>query len=92
MGQEHEQNLASLQIKSILRNRKSMVDLDKSTSRYSLVLIIFAMIQIVIALSQFMFDATTSTHKWIALGIACFIAFSIWFIFKEFDLDKILKK
>ena len=89
---QQQMKVDAIQIKATLRNRKSMSDMNKSTSRYSLILVIFAMVQIVIALSQFIFDAVTSEHKWTALSLAGFMAFSIWFIFKEFDPDKILKK
>lgn len=90
--QSTEERMSSIQIKSTLRGRKSMNDLDKSTSRYSLILIIFAMVQIVIAFCQFIFDSATSAHQWIALGLAIFMAILVCFIFKEFDPDKLLNQ
>lgn len=91
-GEDNQIKMNALEIRSTFRNRKTMSDMDKSTSRFSLILVVFAMVQIVIALSQFIFDAVTSNHKYIAAGLAVFMIIAIWFIFNAFDPDKIIKK
>lgn len=48
--------LNSMQIKATLRHRKSMDKFDKSTTSFSLILMILAIIQIIVALMQFTFD------------------------------------
>ncbi len=59
-GQMHQ--LASIQIRASLRNRKTAHDLDESMGRYSIILIIFALAQIIFAVFEFLFSATTSPH------------------------------
>ncbi len=49
------------------------------------------MVQIVVALCQFLFDIETSGHGWIALGIAGFLFVMVFLIFKKIDPDKIIK-
>ena len=77
--------IESLQIKSILRSRKTMIDLDKSNKRFSIVLGIFALIQIIIAGLQFVLDVSTSTNKGLAIFLAvAFVIIMIWVI-KEME-------
>lgn len=64
---ERMQELASLQIKAILRNRKTAHDLDASTKKYSFALIAFAIAQLVLGIFQFLFEAEFSGHEWVGL-------------------------
>ena len=59
--------LAVLQIKAMLRNRKTANDLDNSTAKYSFALIAFALCQLALSIFQFLFDAEFSEHP--AVGV-----------------------
>lgn len=57
--------LQIIQIKAILRSRKNMDSFDKSTARYSSILGVFAIIQIIVALMSFILQTTSTQNKWI---------------------------
>ena len=84
-----ERKFAELQIKATLRNRKTAHDLDESTRKYSMVLIIFALAQLILGMFQFLFDAQTSIHPWIGylyvMAVASLIFYLFKLIFKEID-------
>ncbi len=84
--------LSRIQIKSTLRTRKTMSDFDATTSRFTLILIIFAMVQIAIALCQLIFDVYISAHVLMGFGIVFMLLFGVGYIFTKLDPDKILKK
>ena len=70
----------SIQIKSILRNRKTMVDLDKSNKKYTIAIGLFALVQIVIAGFQLILDIKIFPDRRFAVFIALlFIGIIIWF-------------
>jgi hypothetical protein len=73
------QELASLQIKATLRNRKTAHDLDRSTSRYSLALIAFALAQLALGVFEFLFDAEFSGH--VAVGIGYVVLTTILIVY-----------
>ncbi|HUC01914.1 MAG TPA: hypothetical protein VMA75_03340 [Candidatus Paceibacterota bacterium] len=79
--------LTILQIKAALRNRKTAHELDKSTRKYSLVLIAFALVQVIIGIYQFLFEVEFSSH-W-AVGILYVVAVLVLgvFIFRELAKD-----
>jgi heme A synthase len=83
-------SLTVIQIKAALRSRKTAHDLDRSTSKYSLVLILFALVQVIIGIVQFVFDAEYSSHA--AVGVLYILAIGVlcFFLFK--DAFKILDK
>ncbi len=89
---ELERKISTIQIKAILRNRKTASDLDKSTTRYSVGLIVLTAVLFVIALAQLSFDILTSDHQLIGLIIMILCAAVTGFIFGKFNLDKIMKK
>ena len=64
-GRERQVN--EIQIKAMLRSRKTTVDLGKSTDRYSIVLVALTIAQIVIVCMQFAFDVTSSDSKILGL-------------------------
>jgi hypothetical protein len=80
-------DLAVLQIKSTLRSRKTMIDLDRSNRKFTLVLMIFAMVQIFIAGVQFIFDILNSTNK--GYGIGMFLLLLAIIIFISFKMNKL---
>jgi hypothetical protein len=85
VGQDHQQNLASLQIKSILRNRKTMVNLDQSNKKYSRVIGLFAIIQIVIAGFALVLAIKNSPDETFSIFIGLlFIIILVWLV-KEGD-------
>ena len=49
---EQERKISAIQIRSILRNRKTASELDKSTSRYSRAVIALTFVLLVVALMQ----------------------------------------
>jgi uncharacterized membrane protein YcjF (UPF0283 family) len=82
-----EREVQEIQIKAILRNRKTADDFNKSTTRFSLILMAFAIIQIIIALMQFALQA--APMKWFGLAITLVLAIIILYVTKSFD--KIIK-
>ncbi|MDR3581704.1 MAG: hypothetical protein P4L67_00315 [Candidatus Pacebacteria bacterium] len=64
-GSRMMHKLIALQIKASLRNRKTADNFDKSTARYSLILIGFALTQLSVAIYQFLFEAEFSNHPYI---------------------------
>jgi len=49
---DQQRNINELQLKAVLRNRKTMSDFSRSTEQYSRALIIFAVLQILAATAQ----------------------------------------
>jgi hypothetical protein len=79
MDQEHQQNLASLQIKSILRSRKTMVDLDKSNKKLSTVFFFFTIIQTLVAGLSFILEIKNYPDQRFAVFVGLgFIAVLVW--------------
>src|SRR3989344_6024364 len=60
---EQQRKISIIEIKSILRNRKTASDSNESTAHFSTVLLFVALVQVVVALSQFLFETATSEHK-----------------------------
>jgi archaellum biogenesis protein FlaJ (TadC family) len=87
--EEQKKRVQVVQIKALLKSHKSMNELNKSTTRYSIILGAFALIQIMIILMQFILEASTSSNIWLSftLVVTCAI-FIIWMLL---DLNKILK-
>lgn len=72
--------LAALQIKATLRNRKTAKDLDESTSKYSFALIAFALAQLTLGVFQFTFEAEFSEHKWVGIVYVLLVVILIGYI------------
>ncbi|MFA7049644.1 MAG: hypothetical protein WC164_00820 [Patescibacteria group bacterium] len=72
-----------LQIKSVLRNRKSLEDYSESTRKFSIVLFIVALIQVLVAISQLFFSVFSSEYKLFGLGVIVVLVFTVYFIVKE---------
>lgn len=74
--------LNSIQIETLLRSRKSMDDYDRNSTRFSTILAIFAIIQLVIAVMQFGLDA--SDKKWIGIVYIVVLSSMILWMMKVF--------
>ncbi|MDA8611333.1 hypothetical protein N9L18_00510 [Candidatus Pacebacteria bacterium] len=76
---EQQCRLSEIQIKSILRSRKTMIDLDRSNKRYSVAIGAFALVQILIAGLQLILGIDDSTNRYLAffIGVA-FLASILW--------------
>lgn len=76
-----------LQTEATLRNRKTMVDLDKSNKRFSLTIMGLTFIQITLAMFDSIFQITTYEDKakgYIYLAIFFITMFYIvWMIYKD---------
>jgi hypothetical protein len=89
---EQERIISVIQIKTMLRQRKSADDVEKSNTRFSIIIIAFTIVQMIIALCQFIFDIQTIGHGWIPLLVSSLLLAGVIATFKIFDPDKILKK
>lgn len=89
---EQQRRLQVLQVQATLRNRKTANNLEKTTIWYSIVIAVFAMIQIVIMFSQLLFDTATSEHKYIALSVVVVCCVGVTLILKYLDPEKLMKK
>ena len=72
--------VSSIQIEATLRSRKSMDDYSKTSSHFSKVLGLFALIQLVIAIIQFALDA--QSKKFIGLAYVIILTIMIFWILK----------
>jgi len=73
-----------LQIKSILRNRKSLEDSSESTRKFSIALFVVAFVQVFVALFQFLFSVFTSDQKIFGFIMIVLLLSLIYFMIKEF--------
>ncbi len=76
MAIEHQRKeMMKIQVEATLRSRKTMVELDDTNGRFSFVVGVLALMQLAIAMFQFVFDVGTSDKKSFALfvGFACLV-------------------
>ena len=83
--EEQKKQIQVIQIKALLRNRKSLDKFDKTTTRYTKILGVFALMQIIIALIQFTLDATSPENKWRGFLLMIPLAIIIFWIIKIMD-------
>lgn len=76
-----QEQLAKLQIQSILRNRKSLADMDRSNTRFSRAFTALGVAQFVIAFSQLGFDIINSAHRLWGMVIFLLLASFLFFVF-----------
>lgn len=86
VDRREQQEVNFIQIEAILRSRKSMDDFDRSTTRFSIILGVFAIIQIVIAFLQFTLSVLEFENKWIGYIFLVALTAMVVFIIKEVDL------
>jgi hypothetical protein len=91
VSNENQKILQELQIMATLRNRKSLDSLEKSTIWYTVILAIFALVQIIIMFLQFALDAFTSENKLIGAILVILCGASVLYVMKKLDPFKILK-
>lgn len=87
---EQQRKIDVIQIKSILRSRKTMIDLDQSNKKYSLVILLFAIIQIIIAGLQLVLDIKGFPDKIFAIFIAIVFVASLYFLKKILDKNEVI--
>jgi|SRR6185437_2119368 len=75
--------LTELQIKATLRNRKSIHDMDATTTKFSIVLAAFAFAQVILGIYGFLFTAGTSAHPYLGFFYALCIGILIYIIYRE---------
>lgn len=73
--ERQKQTLAKLQIKATLRNRRSIKEMDMATGKFSIVLVILALAQIVLGVLAFLFNVTTSSH--LIIGFFLLVVFEV---------------
>ncbi len=86
----HQPNFASLSSDELTRRsldnlRKTMVDLDSSNKKYSLVILLFAIVQIIIAGLQLVLDIKGFSDKFFAVFIALIFIGIIYWLIKQID-------
>jgi hypothetical protein len=86
---EQKRKISEIQIESILRSRKTTADLSKSTDKYSIVLIAFAMAQIIIGFMQLALSVFPISSKTGGVLYIITVAVTIIFVMKKFmEVDK----
>lgn len=83
----HKKQLQIMQIKATLRSIKSMKDFDKSTSYFSRLLGLFALIQIVIAIMQFAVSALSLKNILVGFIITLLFYGLLFFIIRSVRKD-----
>ncbi len=78
-------HLQIAQIKALMRSRKSFDKASKSTDIVSTIIVAFAIIQIVIALMQFIMDTFNSSHKVESFFVVVALAGFIVYVLCKFD-------
>lgn len=87
---KQERKMGESQIRATLRTRKTMVDLDKSNKKFTLVILFITIVQVLLALFQFAYDiASNPSTKNIIGGFLMFIffAFIVFFFLKKFKAE-----
>ena len=92
---EHNPHFASLSSDELTRRsldklQKSFTDFDKSTSKFSTILGVFALIQIFIAGLQLILDIETYPNKVLSVSFGVIFILIIFWIFKQ--VNKIIEK
>lgn len=83
---EQQRKISVIQIKSVLRNTKTLVDLDKSNKKYTRALGLFALLQIVIATLQLILDIKNSRDIIFSLFIGVLLSIVLIGFIRELNL------
>jgi len=83
----HEPELARLQIEATLRNRKSLEDFNAATARFSIILVLLAFTQIVIAWFAFMVSLETIGNAILKWTFLLSLVGILVYLFRSFDKD-----
>ena len=82
---KQQMKASEIQIKATLRNRKTMVDLDKSNKKYSIVILFFATIQFVVAGLQLILDIKIFPDRIFAVFIAVLFIGAMYWLSRRMD-------
>jgi len=87
---EQQRKINVIQVKSILKSRKTMVDLDKSNKRYTKAILIFAMVQIFLAGLSLMLNIKNTPDQIFAIFMTVIFFGGLYWLGKKFDneIDK----
>lgn len=66
--------------------------MEHSNKRFSVIIVAFTIVQIIVALAQFLLAVQTGENFWAALGVSLLLFLGVVLTFKFFDPDKLLKK
>lgn len=88
---EQQRKIKIIHVKALLRERKSAADVELSNKRFSVLIVAFTIVQIIVALCQFLL-AVQTVDIWISIGITILLLVAVIATFKLFDPDKILGK
>lgn len=83
----HESEFLRFQIKATLRNRKSLEDFNSATTRFSIILVMLAFVQIVIAWFAFMVSLEALPNLIIKVILIVSLGGMLIYIFKNFTKD-----
>lgn len=85
--EEQKRKMLVIQTRAVLRSRKTMIDLDGSNRRFSIIVGCFALLQVVIAVFQFGFDIMTESNK--AVGIVAGVIFfgCLFYMLRKMDKE-----
>ena len=84
---ESPDNKAIRELRDELKDlNKNLKESNRETSKFSGVLAVLTLIQIAIALWQFVFQAQTSENKWLGLFFIIVLSASIFWILKKFGV------
>ncbi|HWH16610.1 MAG TPA: hypothetical protein VNU25_03435 [Candidatus Paceibacterota bacterium] len=89
---DQQRRIQEIHIQALLRGRKSSADVDYSNKRFSVIIVAFTIVQIIVALAQFLLAANTGESFWAAFGVSIILFLGVVLTFKFFDPDKLLKK
>lgn len=87
---KQQMKASEIHIKATLRNRKTMVDLDKSNKKFTIVIGVFALVQIFIAGLQFVLEVAIFPKKLLAIFVSVVFIAGIFWVFKL--VDKTIKQ
>lgn len=74
---KRERKISEIQIRAILRSRKTAVDVEKSTSKFSIILMAFAVVQILIAMGQLVYDFLDDYFSWASIAVAVLLLIGV---------------
>jgi hypothetical protein len=88
--EEQKRKIQEIQIKAQLRSRKQFAEYDKTTNKLSIILGVFALLQMVIALLQLLLQSAETKNKIMSIIVAIILPLSVFVITR--GADKIIKK
>ncbi|MFA5841130.1 MAG: hypothetical protein WC847_02580 [Candidatus Paceibacterota bacterium] len=87
--EEQKKRIQVIEIKALLKSRKSADTFSKTTTRFSIIIAVFTLIQIVIASMQFTVSILSVENKLLGIFLAIsFIVIILWIIQKSNELLK----